>query len=166
MADAETEAEWEKSKRIEAERMKAAKALAEEKPDKSNVAFLDPKETKTKGWSNDTNVILVSAERMGNRAIILAICGVVLMIIGFAGGMVTETSKLGMAGMLISSLPSGVGLLCMGLAVLMAIIAIGSEIYRKVKMGRNFSATFWSAIGAIGIVVLYFVAQWLIMRLG
>ncbi len=42
MADQETQAEWEKSKRIEAERMKAARAIAEEKPDKAYLAFLDP----------------------------------------------------------------------------------------------------------------------------
>ena len=71
----------------------------------------------------------------------------------------TETSKLGMAGMMISGLPSGVGFLCMGTAVLMAIIAISSEIYGKVKRGRSLSATFWSAVGAIVVVTLYFIVR-------
>ena len=48
MADEQTEAEWKKSKQIEAERMKAARAIAEEKPDRVSAAFLDPNSTRVK----------------------------------------------------------------------------------------------------------------------
>ena len=126
MADKETEAKWEKSKRIEAERMKAARAAAEDKPDKSNLAYLDPKTTKAKGWSGDFDVIMASAERIGNRSLIFAIGGVVLVIIGIAGGIVGATYHLDMAGALISALPSGIGYLLMGIGVLMAMVTIGS----------------------------------------
>ena len=62
MADTETE-EWaKKSKRIEAERMKAIRDLDENKADRANLGFLDANPTKVKGWSNDPNVILASAE--------------------------------------------------------------------------------------------------------
>ncbi|MBR3228787.1 hypothetical protein IKF67_00940 [Candidatus Saccharibacteria bacterium] len=155
MADAETEAEWAKSKRIEAEKAKAAKALAESKPDKSNLAFLDAPDTKVKGWSSDSNVILAHAEKMGNRSIILAVCGVVLSIIGYVGGIVSATANLGLASIIISGIPSGIGFICMGLAVLMAIITIAGEITNKVRKGRKFSSTFWSALSAIIVVVLY-----------
>lgn len=70
MADSDTEKWALKSKQIEAERMKAAEDLANQKPDKSNLAFLGPKATKVKGWSKDPDVISADAERMGNRALI------------------------------------------------------------------------------------------------
>lgn len=77
--------------------MKAAKALSEEKPDRTNLVSLDPKTTKVRGWSNDPDVILATAERMGNRSIIFALAGLVLNVIGLAGGMVSFTNKLGLA---------------------------------------------------------------------
>lgn len=163
MADADTEAEWAKSKQIEAERKKAEKALAEEKPSKVNLAFLEPKATKVRGWSNDPDVILSNGERMGNRAIILAFCGVVLNLIGSAGEVVSNTFKLGLGGMILG-IPNIVGLFCIGLAVLMAIVAIGCEIYLKVKQGRRFSTAFWSSIWAIVIVILYIVIKLLVNR--
>lgn len=164
MADAETE-EWaKKSKEIEAERMKAIRDLDENKADRVNLAYLDPKATRVKGWSNDPNVILASAERMGNRAIALAVAGVMLSIIGFAGSMVASSFKLGTAGGLISGLPSAIGGVCMGTGVLMGLIAVGSELYNKRRFGRKLTTTFWSGISAIAVIVVYFLAQMLIFR--
>ncbi|MBQ1298276.1 hypothetical protein IIY24_00345 [Candidatus Saccharibacteria bacterium] len=164
MAERETEAEWEKSKRIEAERMKAARALAEEKPDKSNLAFLDPATTKAKGWSSDKNSILASAEKIGNRAIILAISGVVLAVIGYVGGMVSLGFNLGVGGVIISGIPSGIGYLCMGIAVVMAVVTVGSEIYFKIKDGRKFSSGFSSAVASLVVVLVYFVLSLVVER--
>jgi len=166
MADKVTEAEWKKSKRIEAERAKAVEDLTKEKPNQENLAYLDPQSTRVKGWSRDTNVILASVERIGNRAVVLAFAGVVLGIIGYAGGMVSGVFNLGMAGVLVSGLPSGVSFLCLGAAVLMAIITMGSEIFYKVKDKKKLSAAFWSAIGAVVVVVVYSVIQQLIIRFG
>ncbi len=163
MADKKTEAEWEKSKRIEAEKMKAARALAAEKND-TNVAYLEPKMTKVKGWSNDPNVILASAERIGDKMVVLALAGVVFGIIGILGGIVVETFQLGLAGMMISGLPDGVSFLCFGIAVLMAIVVIGSEIVYKIKNKRKFSPALWSAVAAIIITALYALVYWLIIR--
>ncbi|RYC75078.1 hypothetical protein [Candidatus Nanosyncoccus alces] len=166
MVDKATEAEWEKSKRIEAERMKAVRALETEKSDSANVAYLDPQTTKVKGWSSDKNVILASIERLGNRSVVLAVAGVALGVVGYGGGMVTSSFQLGMAGVMISGLPSGAGFICLGLAVLMAVITIGSEIWRKVKHKQRVGAAFGSAIGAIVIVVVYVLIRWLIIRFG
>ena len=165
MADRETELEWGKSKRIEVERMKAAKAIAEEKSEKTNLAFLDPKVIKVKGWSADPDVVLSSGERMGNRAIVLALGGVVLDFVGSVGMVVSSTFDLGLGGMILS-IPSAVGLFCIGLAILMAIVAIGCEIYLKIKRGRKFSVAFGTSLWAIGIVISYIVIRWLIMRFG
>ncbi len=163
MADKETEAEWAKSRRIEAERMKAARALAEEKPDKANIAFLDPKATKVKGWSNDPDVVLADGEKVGNRALIFAVCGIVLAVIGAMGSIVSSTFNLGMAGVMLM-IPSYVGFAGMVLAVLMALVAVGCEIYLKVKRGRKFSVAFWSAVSVIVLIGIYFVVRGLIVR--
>ena len=109
MADSDTEKWALKSKQIEAERTKAARDLASQKPDKANLAFLDPKITKVKGWSKDPDVIRADAERMGNRALIFAIAGVTLSLIGYVGGMVTSTFDLGLGGIIVSGLPSSIG---------------------------------------------------------
>lgn len=164
MADTETE-EWaKKSKRIEAERMKAIRDLDENKADRANLGFLDANPTKVKGWSNDPNVILASAERMGNRSIALAVVGVMFSIIGFAGSIVSSTFKLGTAGGMISGIPSAIGGVCMGTGVLMGLIAIGSELYNKRRFGRKLTSTFWSGVSAIAVIVVYFLAQMLIFR--
>ena len=163
MADKETEAEWEKSKRIEAERMKAARAAAEEKPDRSSLAFLDPKATKVKGWSNDPDVILADGEKMGNRALIFAVAGVILLFISSMGSIVSSTFDLGMAGVILE-IPGWVGLVCIALAVLMALAGISCEVYLKVRKKRKLSSAFWSSFGAIGFIIVYFVVRWLITR--
>ena len=155
MADSETEDWANKSRQIEAERMKAAKALEEEKPDKSGLAFLDPKATKVKGWSNDPDVIIANAERMGNRALIFAVCGAVLDIIGMVGSMVTSANDLGMGGLIISGLPSGIGMLGIGLAFLLAVITVGVEVFYKLKKGRKVTSATWSAGAAIAVCVGY-----------
>ena len=164
MADVETEQEWEKSKRIEAERMKAAQALAESKPEKAGLEFLGPKKTKVKGWSNDPDVMIASAERMGNRALIFAIGGIVLSVIGYAGGMVGSGFNLGLAGAIISALPSGIGMLLMGIGVLMALVTMGVEVYHKIKAKRKLDSAFWTAVGAVGVVVVYGVVMWVLLR--
>ena len=164
MADRETELEWEKSKRIEKERKKAEQALAAEQPDKTNLAFLDHKSTKVKGWSNDSDVIRASVERMGNRAIVLAVAGIVLFIIGYAGAIIVSNSRLGMAGVIISGLPTSVGMISMGIAILMAIITIGNEIINKVKSKRKFGSPFWTSAAAILLVIIFYLIMHFVMR--
>ena len=165
MADEQTEAEWAKSKRIEAERMKAARAMADEKIDKTNLAFLDPKSTKVKGWSNDPDVVLADGEKMGNRALIFAISGLVLSSIGAIGGIVSSTFNLGLAGAVLA-IPSGISLVCIWAAVLMALVAIACEIYLKVKKARKFSVAFWSSICTIVLIIIYYAIRWLVFRFG
>ena len=163
MADEETQAEWKKSKRIEAERQKAMRAVEREGQSKADLAYLDPGATKVKGFSRDPNVILADAERMANRAAILVIGGVVLRIIGDVGGIVSTSFNLGLAGVILD-IPGWVGLACLGVGVLMAMAVIGCEIYFKVKMGRRISSALWSAVAVLAIVVIYFVIRWLIIR--
>lgn len=161
MADRETELEWARLKRIEAERMKAVQAIEKEKPSKANLAFLDTSTIK-RGWSRDKNAIIQSAEKMGDRSILLAICGVALSFIGMAGGIVTAMDSLGLAGVIISGIPSTLGLICRGLALLMAAITVWGGIYAKKKLGQKAYTAMPSAIGAIIIIVIYYAIQQLI----
>ena len=165
MADSEVEKEWDKSKRIEAERMKAIRDLEERKPDSSGLALLDPKQTKVKGWSKDPDVVIADIERMGDRALIFVIGGVVLAIIGYVGGMATEGFHLGAGGVIISGLPNGIGLLSMGVGALMALATIGVDIYFRVRSRRKLGSSFWTAIVAIVVVVIYFVVRWVMSRM-
>ncbi len=159
MADSETEKWALKSKQIEAERMKAIEDLANQKPDKSNLAFLDPKATKVKGWSNDPDVVMASTERTGNRALIFAIAGITLNLIGYVGGLTTSSFNLGLGGAIISSLPSGIGYLCLAIAVLLSLIVMGRELYLKIKRGIKLSSVFWTGFSAIIVVVLFFIIR-------
>ena len=142
MADSDTEKWALKSKQIEAERMKAAEDLMNQKPDKSNLAFLDSKATKVKGWSKDPDVIRADAERMGDRALIFAIAGVTLSLIGYVGGMVTSSFKLGLGGAIISGLPSGIGYICPAIAVLLGLIAMSQELCLRIKRGTKLTSVF------------------------
>ena len=164
MVDEKTFSEWEKSKRIEEAKMKATKNLNENSSLNAGIEYLDPKSTKVKGWSNNTSVISASIERMSNISIVLVLCGAVLSIIGFAGGTVTNTFNLGMAGVLISALPEGVGTLCLVVGLLMAVISLVSEIVRKIKNRQKLSSAFATSIGTILAVALYVLVRWLLIR--
>ncbi len=126
MADAETEKEWAKLKEIEAEKMKATQALAEEKENKENLAYFDAKMLKkrVKGFSKDPNVIIESAEKYSEKGVIFAPLGLALSIIGMMGGVLTEIGNFGLGGVIISSIPSGIGMILMFIAGFLAITTL------------------------------------------
>lgn len=165
MADSDTEKWALKSKQIEAERTKAARDLASQKPDKANLAFLDPKTTKVKGWSKDPDVIRADAERMGNRALIFAIAGVTLSLIGYAGGIVTSSSRLGVGGVIISGLPSGIGYTCLGIAILLGLIVMSIELYYKIKKDTKLTSTFWTGFSVIIVTVLFLIVRTILLAI-
>ena len=165
MADSDTEKWALQSKRIEAERMKAVQDLVNQKSDKSNLAFLDPKATKVKGWSKDPDVIRADTERMGNRALMFAIAGVTLSLIGYVGGMVTSSFKLELGGVIISGLPSGIGYICLAIAVLLGLIVMGQELYLKIKRGAKLTSVFWTGLGATLTVLVYLIVQFFLSRI-
>ena len=165
MADSVTEKWASKSKQIEAERMKAAKDLANQKPDKSNLAFLNPKATKVRGWSKDLDVIKTDVERMSNRALIFAIAGVTLSLIGYVGGLVTLSSNLGIGGVIVSGLPSGIGYICLAIAVLLGLIVMSWESYQKIKRGVKLTSAFWTGFSAIIVAFLFFIVRTIILQI-
>ena len=135
MADAETEAEWAKLRRIAKEKEKAAKALEEAKPDKTALVYLDPKSTKVKGFSRDRDVQLRTVEKFANVSIIFVIAGVVLGFISRAGGVVSEVGRLGAGGAVIAGLPQALSMICLAISVIAAITGIISSIWAKTKYG-------------------------------
>ena len=163
MVDKTVENEWEKSKRIEAEKLKAAKALAEEQPSKANLAYLDPKHTKVKGFSKDKDVILASLERYADRSFIFATAAVLFEAIGKIGALVTMTNHLGSAGVMISGIPDGIGMLLLGLAAISVVVAICGEVYFKIKLKRKFGSAFWSAVFALPLIGAYFLIRVLVV---
>lgn len=92
MADKETEAEWARMRRVELERKKAAEAVRkeQEKQGKVNLAFL-PVSTKTKGWSKNPNVVMADAARMADKSLVFALGGILLIMIGDMGNIVSNT---------------------------------------------------------------------------
>lgn len=146
MADAETEAEWAKLRRVEEEKQKAARAIENEKNDKTNLVYLDPKSTKAKGFSRDRDVVMRAVEKFTNYSIIFVVFGVVLSIIGRVGGMVSDANHLGMGAMVISGLPGMLGMVCLAAAVISAIIGIISSFWTKTKYGAKTNYTLRASI--------------------
>ena len=141
MADAETEAEWAKLRRIDEEKQKAARAIENEKVDKTNLTYLDPKSTKQKGFSRDRDVVMRAVEKFTNYSVIFVVFGVVLKVISRAGGIVSEVSHIGAGGAIISGLPGALGMVCLIAAVVAAIAGIISSIWAKSKYGAKMSYT-------------------------
>ncbi|MBQ2623320.1 hypothetical protein IJG12_03305 [Candidatus Saccharibacteria bacterium] len=155
MADTDTEKWALESKQIEAERQKAIQALEDEKPSKANLAFLDPKSTKVKGWSKDSDVVSADSERMGNRALILALSGVFLGIIGYFG----SKANTGFGDIIISGLPSGLSSICLGIATILGMVVTGMELYWRIHQKKKLTLSFWTGLSAVLIVVIFFIVK-------
>lgn len=164
MADAETEAEWEKSRRIDEERMKAARAINEAKTDVNGLAILGPQQDKPRGWSSDSKLVIEKAEKLGMWAAILAPLGVVLMIIADMGNVVTGARGLGMFGAMFGIF-SGLGLICLAAAVFFGLIGFVTAVYYRVKLGKKLGVAGWSGTGAILIVAVYWLIRSLLLRI-
>ncbi len=126
MADAETEKEWAKLKKIEAEKMKAEQALEKEQSSKENLAFFDARMLKkrVRGFSKDPNLIIESAEKYSEKGVIFAPIGLALDIIGMMGGILTEIGNFGLGGVIISGIPSGIGMTLMLVAGFFAVTTL------------------------------------------
>ena len=147
--------EWaSRSKQIEAERQKAIKALEEEKPSQANLAFLDPKTTKVKGWSKDPDVVAANFERMGNRALIFALGGVGLDLTGYLG----SKASTGPEGIILA-LPSYLSYACLGLAVLMGLVVIGVKLEQLIRRKKKLDLPFWTGLSAVLVVIIYVVVK-------
>lgn len=157
MVDKETELEWEKSKRIEAERMKAARALNEEdKEARVNSAFLEPENRKIHGFSRDENRILRSVEKMSEFSLGFVILGIItntipnyLMTIGAPAPLT-----------ILFGIISAIGLVILFISPILAIIALWSNHHYK-KNDKNVVIT---SIISLAIFVIYVLIHFAIIK--
>lgn len=156
MADEETKNWAKKTRQIEEERLKAMRASIEEekKFDKVNLAYLDPRQVKIKGWSVDRHLLLKKTEKLGTWSAILVPIGVVMELIAEVGAIVTEMNNLGLAGVMISGLPAAVSGICLGLSAVFIPLIMGVELYCKIRDRRKFGMGWWSAMGAAAVLIL------------
>ena len=154
MADEQTEELARKSKQIEAERMKAARALAESPEDRSALAFLEP--TKTKGFSRDYGAIMASMEKVSNTSIIFAILGIVFGIFSMVASMVVAVHHLGLAGGALIGVIGAVNYIGLGAGLLMAVVALVSAIAFARKTHYRIKPIIITSCVTIGLVVVYF----------
>ncbi len=164
MADAETEAEWEKSKRIEAEKMKATQAMNEQAPDRASLAFLEPTEIHEKDWPNGKMHGILNSEKSGNRAFLLAVAGVVLNILGDFGSMNSGGTEYAPSLALLFGGLSSIGYICFVGAFFGGITAIGCELTYKFRDKVNFTTTMWTGLSAFAIMVAYFVIKLFVLN--
>ena len=161
MADAETEAEWAKMRRVAKEKEKAAKALENTKPDSVATSYLDPKPAKTKGFSRNRETVIRAVEKFANASIIFMIFGIVLSVIARAGGMVTSIGHLGVGGAIIAGLPEAISMICIVVAIISAITGIVSSIYTKIKYKTKTNYTIWvCVITLVAFVVYELIKKW------
>lgn len=163
MADAETEAEWAKSKRIEAERAKANKALAAglEKEQKRNAAYLAMDSSRVKGYSRDPQVIMHSAEKFADIGLICAAAGLVFAILNMMAMLVTIANRLGLAGAALSGiLGAGQGL-GFGLGAFFALLSFGAAVYCRIKSGIKITRV----LVAVALTTFIIVSYLLLMQL-
>lgn len=153
--DEETLKELEKSKRIEKERMKAARELAFHEESKANQAFLTPE--KAHGFSRDPNTIMRNAERMASISIVFALLGIVFGFFMKIFVIVSDANKLGMAGSGISmvlGIVHGVGV---GVAALTGLVALICAVFLVRRIGSNLKSTIITAGAALLIVAADYV---------
>ena len=155
MADAETEAEWAKLRRIEKEKQKAAKALEKTESDKVAISYLDPKPAKTTGFSRNRETVIRAVEKFANYSIIFVIFGIVLNIISRAGGIVSGVNNLGMGAAIISGLPQALSMICLAAGVVSAVVGIISSIYTKVKYKTNMKYTLLVSVISLIVFGIY-----------
>lgn len=153
--------DWQKWKRIKAERDKAAREAVKMQEDKSNLAYIDARSFLVrKGFSSRPEAFLTGGERMANAGIVLAILGVL-------GDKILEYFKqsIAMAGSFerraendaalraINYLQSSFQFLVL-LAPLLVVGAIASAIWYRHKTKQKVWHIFISASIAIGVVLL------------
>ena len=144
--DEETKKEWEKSKRIETERMKAVQALEEDESIRINSAFLDVKPTRLKGYERDTESSIRSIERAADFSVGAVILGIVIR---FAISMIPL--PLGMLANVIRL----IGVCLLGISVILAVGALGYVFYYRKKTKFKFKSIVITAAVALVITIVY-----------
>ena len=159
MADLETEKEWENSKRIEEERLRAYRDAEAQKGHPENKAFLTPVKPSKWRFYSDPDVTIRTAEKLTNAGVIMTVTGIALMIIGIVGEVTSFANKLGAGAAIIAGLPTGLGLSLIAVAMFIMAPSLVIAIIVGVKNKRNVKGVIWSAAFSIVIVIAFFVIK-------
>ena len=147
MADAETEAEWAKLRRIAKEKEKAARALEDAKQDKVALSCLDPAPARAKGFSRNRETVIRSVEKFANFSILFVIFGIMLELIGRAVAMTTMA--------VVAGILQGLGTVCLVVAIVSAVTGVISSIYTKIKYKTKMNYTIWVSVIALVAFGIY-----------
>lgn len=154
--DEETKKEWEKSKQIEAERMKAVRALEEDdKEARINSAFLDPENRKVKGYSRDTTRIMRSIEKASEFSMGFVILGVIFNSSLRIAAMIGVNAAFGMLVQIISA----IGLVLLGISAILALVSLTYSFrYKKTENydNKNIIITSSTALLILLAYILFF----------
>ena len=159
MADLEAEKEWENSKRIEEERLRAYRDTEAQKGHPENKAFLTPVKPSKWRFYSDPDVTIRTAEKLTNAGVIITVTGIALMIIGIVGEVTSFANKLGAGAAIIAGLPTGLGLSLIAVAMFIMAPSLVIAIIVGVKNKRNVKGVIWSAAFSIAIVIAFFVIK-------
>ena len=129
--------------------------------DPLHLSYLPPQ--KPKGFSKDPEVIMASAERLANVSIIFAILGVVFGIFSSFASIETSAFNLGLAGAGLVMVIGTVNTIGIGVAILTGLVSLVSSIIFASKTKRKVKPIIITASVSLAIVVIYYIAQRLIM---
>lgn len=158
--DAETKAEWEKSKRVDAERMKAARELAKQSEPKANSTFFDLQ--KSRGFSRDPRMIMMSAERMANASILFAVLGTVFGFFSSVFAVVAQANNLGLAGAGIAMVFDAINAAGIGIAVITSVIALVCTLIFAWRTQYKIKPIIVTTTSALVLIAIYTIVDSLI----
>ena len=158
--DEETKKEWEKSKRIDEERMKAVRDLDATAESKANLAYLDPKPTRLKGFERGEHAIMMSTERLANISAAVLVGGILITLIvrGILGSGFSFGLAMGYAIMIIQTL----GSILLAVAVVTSVASLLASLYYYIKYHKKSSGALWTAGIVAVILIIYYIVDFVI----
>lgn len=163
MADKETEQEWAKLRRIEAEKEKARKAIEEEdkKQGKVNAAFLDSMSgAKVRGFSRGSEALRQSSERLANWSTTLGVCGIIVDFLS----RIVDVRGLGMAGAMMIGAINAIGFGMIGIAAFLAVFNIGAMLFSHKKRGISMANLPLKSTAMVLTVVVIYELIWFLVN--
>ena len=161
MADKETELEWAKSRRIEAERMKAIKAMETDKPDNSGLALLkiESADNRVVGFTRGKEANVNSIEKLSNTSVTVIIGGIAfdLLLWAIRGLMLNDAGNQMVYYLRLA------GEIALGAASFIAVFSIIMSLWYHFRHQYELGTHFRTAMIALGLAIIYAVIRLTIM---
>lgn len=129
-----------------------------------NLAYLNPKDFKKKarGFSKDPDAIIASAEKWSEKSVIFAAVGLALCIIGRMGGLLSEIGRFGLGGVIISDIPSSIGMVLMAVAGFLAIATLVLTLIYAGKSKKKIISIIIADVFTIAILVVGYFLNYMV----